>query len=338
MQPVTKQPLSKPDGQVSLEDCLLTLLRGIQNHLVIADSLGGQKCRKDLAALESRFPGKENAGLLVESALEILDKYGSQAMETNARQKSGLGSAAADLAGAMKALAEMQGSVDRWNRVEEQIKAISSEDNLELVKARLCADVAAARAEALLERQKMGALFAAIPGKLELPPNEVRADLDASPALRPESAVYAADPTTGLPSRASAEAELRHVHGHSPDGLLVLFIVKRLALINAKFGQSRGDHVLLKVVTYLAQSLSDFNNLFRWAPCALLTLAPPKTSLKTLRAKVLIIEATRLTPTIEWKGSSAIVPVSVNCRIVALKDFSTPSELFLRLDTLATEA
>jgi GGDEF domain-containing protein len=150
--------------------------------------------------------------------------------------------------------------------------------------------------------------------------------------------VYTPDQLTGLPARAYAEAELARAHGQSPDCYLALFIVKRLALINAKFGYSRGDQVLLKVVVHLAQSLPEFNNLFRWAPCAFLTMAPLNTSYKDLRAKIQIIELTRMTPTLEWEGRSAMVPVVIDCRIVSVKDFGTPSDLFLRLDTLATDA
>ena len=41
MQPASKQPPSKPSEQVALESCLLTLLRGIQNHSVVADEFDG---------------------------------------------------------------------------------------------------------------------------------------------------------------------------------------------------------------------------------------------------------------------------------------------------------
>jgi hypothetical protein len=50
-----------------------------------------------------------------------------------------------------------------------------------------------------------------------------------------------------------------------------------------------------------------------------------------------MIEVTRLSPMVEWEGHSAMVPVVIDCRIVALQDFGTPFELFLRLDTLATD-
>jgi GGDEF domain-containing protein len=151
-------------------------------------------------------------------------------------------------------------------------------------------------------------------------------------------AVYTPDQLTGLPLRAHAEAELARAHALDQERYLVLFVVKRLALINAKFGYSRGDEVLRKVVAHLAQLLPDYNDLFRWTPCSFLTIAPPETAYKELRGRVQIIELSRLTPTLEWQGRSAMVQVAIDCRILSVKDFGTRSDLFLRLDTLAADA
>jgi GGDEF domain-containing protein len=333
LQPVSKEPESKPTEQTALENCLLSLLRGIQNNLVLPDTSGGQELRTQLAALEARFQATDNARELVDSAVEILGRYGTQAKEAMASQKSGLTSAASELSNAIQALPGMQGNAERWNRVEDQIKALSPADNLDVAKARLCADVAVARAEALEERQKIGTLFSGMLSKLETP-----AEQKAREAPQPESQGYKSDQLTGLPSRVKAEVELTRVHGQPVDCHLALFVVKRLALINAKFGYARGDEVLLKVVAHLAQLLPNFNNLFRWAPCAFLTIAPPNFTYKDLRSTVQAIELARLTPTLEWEGRSAMVPVVIDCRIVPVKDFGRPSELFLRLDTLATDS
>ena len=67
-------------------------------------------------------------------------------------------------------------------------------------------------------------------------------------------------------------------------------------------------------------------------------MAPPNVVYKELQGKVQMIELTRLTPTLEWEGRSAMMPVVIDCRIVSVRDFGTPSDLFLRLDTLAADA
>jgi Diguanylate cyclase, GGDEF domain len=333
MQPVSKHPISKPSEQISIEDCLLILLRGIQNHSVIADESDGDEFRAELAALESRFKGKDNARRLVDSAVDILDKYSTQTNEVIARQRSGLTKTASDLAAAMKAASLVQGPAERLNLLEEQINALSVDGDLEAAKARLRAEVAMARAEALQERQKTSDLISNAIGGLGVSPEDL-----AAKAFKPVGSVYSADQLTGLPARGYAESELTRAYTQTPDCHLALFVVKRLALINAKFGYARGDQVLLKVVVYLAQSLPDFNKLFRWTPCSFLTVAPPNISYQDLRAKVQAIELMRLTPTLEWEGRSAMVPVVLDCRVISAKDFDSAGELFLRLDALASDA
>lgn len=328
MQPVSTEPASPSNEANSVEECILALLRGIQDHAPGAETAEGQEFRAEIAALEQKLAAKENPRQLVESAIATLRKYTNQANQDLARQKTGLTMAAVELAEALHALPAMQGNAERWNRVEAEIKTISSQDDLEVVKARLCANVAVARAESLQERQKIGNLFSGILEKL---------DASIRPGEGPELAAPVVDPLTGLPSRAFAEAELTRVHGQSGDYYLALFIVKRLALINARFGYARGDEVLLKVVTHLTQLLPDFKSLFRWAPCTFLAVAPPTMSYKELRSKVQIIEVARMTPVLEWQGRSAMVPVAMDCRIISVKDFGTPSDLFLRLDTLAAD-
>ena len=300
MQLTSKQPPSKPGEQVPLEDCLRILLRGIQNHPVIAEGADGQEFRAQLAALEGQLQGNASARQVVDSAVDAMSKYEAQANEVIARQKSGLTLA-----------------VERWNSVEEQIKAISSPEDLEAAKVRLLEQITSARTEILQVARDPG---------LAMDPS------------RTSPGVHLVDPLTGWASRAYAELELARALGQSDDCFLALFIVKRLALINAKFGYSRGDQVLLKVVTHVGQSLPGFDKLFRWSPCAFLAVAPADTAYKELRAKVQVIELTRLTPTLEWEGRSAMVPVAIDCRIVSAKDFGTASDLFLRLDTLAADA
>jgi hypothetical protein len=332
MQPVAKHPPLKPAEQRTPEDCILMLLRGIHDHLANAADPGGQQFLAELAALESKFEGKENAQTLAESALEALNRYGAQTSQTTAQQKSEVVTATAEVSEAVKALPGMQGNAERWNYIEQQIKSVSRDDDLELMKARLCANVAVARAEALQERQNIKDLFSGVIGKLNSAPSRPSGEI-----LRPQGLVYAPDQLTGLPSRANAEAELARAFGLAPESFLALFVVKRLALINAKFGYAQGDQVLLKVVVHLSQALADFNSLFRWTPCAFLAVAPPNTSHKELRSKVEIIEFARLAPTLEWQGRTAMVPVVIDCRIISVKDFESPSELCLRLDTLASD-
>jgi len=329
--PASGDPASKAAEERALEDCLLKLLRGVEEHFVAADEAGGQAFRTEFATLENRLKTSGSAAELVSSAIAVLDRHGTLAKQAIAHQKAALAHAASELASLNQAVEGLQGNAERWNRVEEQIKSIAPGDDLEVLKARLCANVAVARAESLQERHKLSGLFSEIVNKLDLPAP------GAGEPPQSHSLGARADQLTGLPGRPHAEAELVRACGEPSDCHLALFVVKRLALINARFGYARGDEVLLKVVMHLVQMLPNFNSLFRWAPCAFLAMAPAETSYKELRSKIQTIELARLTPTLEWEGRSAMVPVAMDCRIISVKDFPTPSELFLRLDTLASD-
>ena len=148
--------------------------------------------------------------------------------------------------------------------------------------------------------------------------------------------VYATDPLTGLPGRAYAQNELARTHAQHPDCLIAFFVVKRLSLINAKFGFSRGDQVLLKVVQSLAQMMPDYNNLCRWSPCSFLIITSPLVTPAELRGHVHDIELLRMTPTLEWEGHSALVPIAMDCRAMSLREFGSPDLLFRKLDGIAS--
>ena len=160
-----------------------------------------------------------------------------------------LAKAAADLTAAAKGLALLPGPADRLTALEQKIAAISGDDNLTSIKARLISEVAMARAEVLQERQKISDLISGTLTQMGTPLQP--AANDVVPAI---GSIYLPDPLTGLPTRAYAEAKLSIAHGLAGDCFLAVFVVKRLALINAKFGFARGDQVLLKVVVHLAQA------------------------------------------------------------------------------------
>jgi hypothetical protein len=333
MQPIPEQ-LEKPSEPLSMEDCLLLLLRGIQNHPVVAEDADSQGFRNALAALEHQFTGKENAHHTVESAVAILEQYNGHANEIVARQKADLAKASADLTAAASGLATAQSTAERLLSIEKQIGALSTLDDLGTVKARLISEVTTARTEALHEQKKVSDLISGTINQLTAAP-EPAANNHVAHVVGP---AYVTDPLTGLQPRAQAEDELRHAHELPIDSYLAIFVIKRLALINSKFGFARGDQLLVKIVSQLSQSMPEFNNLFRWAPCAFVVLAPPGTAYRELRAKVQVIEVTRMTPTLEWQGRSAMVPVALDCRVISVRDFGTVSELFLRLDNFAAQS
>ena len=47
---------------------------------------------------------------------------------------------------------------------------------------------------------------------------------------------------------------------------------------------ARGDQLLIQIASQLSQSMPEFGSLFRWAPCAFVTLPPTSTAYRALRS------------------------------------------------------
>ncbi|MBZ5577160.1 MAG: response regulator [Acidobacteriia bacterium] len=111
---------------------------------------------------------------------------------------------------------------------------------------------------------------------------------DALPAASPGSAAPgpseppaaavptadAADPVTGLPGRAQAEAALSALcQGEKPAYLAVL-VLDSLPSVSARFGRRAGDALLRAYGSFIAEVLAPEDRLFRWSGPALVALLP----------------------------------------------------------------
>src|SRR5581483_7238050 len=282
-----------------------TLLREIQNHPALGDGVHGREFRAELAALQNQFHGQDPAGL-VEAAVATLKKHAAGAKAAMESQTSEITAATTELSDVIKALPNTEPFEQRLRTIEQEIDSISPE-TLDNSKARLRAEVAAARADSVAERQKILEFLSGPMGKLEAASQEMRGS-EGALGVRGEGGfaggtAYALDPLTGLPGRAYAEVELGRSLNETDDYYVALFVIKRLALINAKFGYKRGDQVLMKVATHLAQSVPEFNNLFPWAPSPFPTKPQPKPTYKEVPAnwKILSSAASPLL----WNGKAA---------------------------------
>jgi GGDEF domain-containing protein len=203
---------------------------------------------------------------------------------------------------------------------------------VKLLKVRLSQCLAITRREVLQQRQQISDLISGTIARVRA----LHEGGMTNPTPNPKS-LYVEDSLTGLPGRSYAEAELVRTHGQFPDCNAGLFVVKRLHLIQTKFGFSRGDQVLLNTVQQVAQTLPDFNNLFRWTPAAFLAITSPSIPYQDVRAKAQMLELHKITHTLEWEGHTALVPVSLSCRAFAIKEFESSVSLVCALDTFASE-
>jgi GGDEF domain-containing protein len=236
-----------------------------------------------------------------------------------------------ELTAALAALPDIQQAFDRISALVKQVDTANTSGDLKLLKVRLNQCLTITRHEVLQQRQQMSDLISGTIARMRAIQNGT-----ASPTP-PDKSLFVADPLTGLPGRAYAEAELARTYGQFPDCNAGLFVVRRLNLIQTKFGFSRGDQVLLNIVQQVAQALPDFNNLFRWTPASFLAITSPSIPYQDVRKKAQILELHKITQTLEWEGHTALVPVSLRCRAFAIKEYESSDSLVCALDTFASE-
>ena len=308
----------------------MVLLAGIGDHIVIVNESDANQLRAQLIDIEKRLRGTPNRSGLVGETLATLEGYAAQANQSIARQKSEMTRFASDLSDLMKTLVTAQPVSKAIRALGTEIERASDKGELRSSNAAaLKKALAHARGEVVNTRRQVGQLLSSTLARIHtLEPGKASAGPGSGRTSPP-------DTVTGLPGRSHAEVELAKIHAEPRERLLALFAVKRLDVINAKFGYLRGDQVLLRIVQHLAQSIPDSNTLFRWTPCSFLMIISPAGSGEEVRKRVQMISADRITMTLEWEGRTALVPVTVEGHVQSPRESASLDSLRQALDGLA---
>ncbi len=320
MQPIAKRPPASSSAPANLDPAQM-LLKAIERHMVIADDSEAQRFRTEL----SRLAGTVDLRMRADDVAGLLENYAKETNKLIGQQRLGTMQLVSELSAGVAALPEP--SAAQFQEIEEQLDAISDLDELEEARDKIREGLGLLRNGMLKQRQQFGGVV-----------SEAIERWRASQQVGSKSAgpTHAPDPLTGLPGRDYAQSELARTLVQFPNCQIAFFVVRRLNLINAKFGFSRGDEVLLKVVQMLAQALPDFSNMFRWSPCAFLIITSPNMSPDKVRNQVQMVEYQRMTPTLEWEGKSAMVSVGIEWKVMSVGEFHEADSLFQRLDSLAS--
>ncbi|HYL73623.1 MAG TPA: GGDEF domain-containing protein [Bryobacteraceae bacterium] len=323
MQPLAKRPPTSSPAPASIDPAQM-LLKAIERHMVIADDSQAQRFRAEL----SRLAGTTDLRIRPHDVAGLLENYAKETNQLIGQQRLGTMQLVSELNAGVAALPEPPAT--QFQEIEEQLDAISDLDDLEEVRKKVRENLNLLRSGMLKQSQQFGCVVSEAIERWR-----ASQQVGSKPASS-AGALHAPDPLTGLPGRDYAQSELTRTLVQFPNCQIAFFVVRRLNVINAKFGFSRGDEVLLKVVQMLAQALPDFSNMFRWSPCAFLIITSPNMSPDTVRNQVQVVEYQRMTPTLEWEGKSAMVSVGIEWKVMSVGEFLEPDLLFQRLDSLAS--
>jgi GGDEF domain-containing protein len=118
------------------------------------------------------------------------------------------------------------------------------------------------------------------------------------------------DPVTGLPGHDEAVAAMETAVGRGTRQYAIVMIVNRVQMINRRFGQKLGDHMLVGFKEHVAKQLSGSDQLFRWTgPTFVAILERPK-PIGIVRLEVKRLLDAKIEVNYSAEGKSVLIPVS----------------------------
>ena len=113
---------------------------------------------------------------------------------------------------------------------------------------------------------------------------------------------------------------------------IAIFVVKRLAAINSKYGRAVGDEVMLRAANHYAQHLSAATYLYRWNGPALVALMPVHKNAEEIKRSWGKAAAVRLEVNLEAKQRAVFVVVEMAMWAQIAGPEASSEELFRRMD------
>jgi GGDEF domain-containing protein len=145
-------------------------------------------------------------------------------------------------------------------------------------------------------------------------------DLRSGAANAPAAEAARKDPVTGLPEKDAAEVAIARAMEEQRSMFAAVFVVERLAMVNARFGSSVGNQVFQLYSTHLAQSLPQRDGLFRWTGTALVALLEREGDEAAMRSEILGISAKRFSRMIDAGSRSVLLSLGTASTIFSLKE------------------
>ena len=147
------------------------------------------------------------------------------------------------------------------------------------------------------------------------------------------------DPVSGLPGRPAAEQALAELMATKPmDAYIVVCVVDRVNLINAKFGYAVGDRLLQAFLRHLMTAFSRVDQLFRWTGPAFVLVLKRSDPLARVKAEVLRATTARLEENVESNGRNVLLPVTAASTVIAVAGEPDYEHIVLKIDALAKQA
>ena len=301
-------------------------LQGIQLHACQLDDTDYARFHAGLAELLSSLDKRPSNGdiiLATGAALQAMSDYNQLLGRTIRGQIAELQTIIRMLGESIRAmLSGSQRQVERLQSIETQIQRASQIPDLRALKGRLEDCLGDLREAVISEREnaaRAGRALESEQGK-------------GLAAAEPERPVL--DPCSGLPGPAAAEAALKKALAERQAGFACIFLVNRIVAVNARFGHSAGDRILLRFSQNVAQRLSPGDAFFRWYGPAFLAILSRSSLHDAVRAEVVRIASGLKEEEIQVGTRTVLLSISCNTSVFDLLEYSQCEDLLQKLNAL----
>jgi GGDEF domain-containing protein len=142
----------------------------------------------------------------------------------------------------------------------------------------------------------------------------------------------AAAPTGKFSDRPAAEQAIAAKIAEAKDCVCGVFIVNRLASINARFGRTVGDEVMLLAAERLAQHLPAGAAVFRWSESGLVAIAEVAGNISEVTRRYARAASLSLEKNIETEHRFVMVPITLSFTLKRLSGTCAAPDTIIELD------
>ena len=304
------------------------LLEGIEQHAVRRDAGEYDRFCRELALIRADLKEGVTAPevlALAGQALKTLEGYNARATGQMRAQCEDLQNMVAMLTRTMAAItSESQSSIARLQEIEGALQTASALEDFHQAKIRMseCLDVLS---KEIVHRRNESA-------KQVSQMQSVVQGLRSSRPAQSAEELARKDPLTGLVERAGAEAALAAAVKEGQPVFAAVFVADRLDMINARFGRTVGDDVLLFFCQHVAHGLKEGDRLYRWSGPAVLAILRRDTSVTSVREDINGLFAKRLTMNVTSENRSVLLAVTAKWMVFAAHEIRPLPRLVKSID------
>lgn len=139
-------------------------------------------------------------------------------------------------------------------------------------------------------------------------------------------------PAAKFSDRSAAEQAIAGKIEAAMDCVCGVFVVNRLASINARFGRGVGDEVMALAAERLTQHLPSGAAVFRWSESALVVVAEVGGDIAEVTRRFARAASMNFEKNIETEHRFVMVPITLSFTLKRFSETSSPPNIFTELD------